>query len=99
MKVKPVKTIQIAGVNVKIIYREMEDFGRFYPDEKEIHLNKNCLKDKELHDLTLAHEICHAWLRITGLFWSLLKENDNLEEGLVRNFEQILFPVLRKVFL
>lgn len=96
MKVKPVKTIQIAGHTVKIIYQKKMkgEWGRCYIDDKEIHLNAKCLDDKELHDSTLFHEIAHYCLGVSGISWIIYKKGLDIEEGVVRCLDNLFIPAI-----
>lgn len=95
--VKKLTEITICGHKVKILYKKMSDFGRCLPDEREIHLNLKCLNDKEILLTTLIHEIAHYVIRVSGLYWSLCKEDDDAEEALVRVLENLYFPVVREM--
>ena len=89
-------SIVIAGINYKIEYKAISDWGRMNEDKKIITLSTK-IKDTETIVDTLLHEVLHAVLRMSGLYYSLLKANDSNEEGVVRGLENLYLPVVKNV--
>lgn len=87
------KQITIGGQKYSIVYkRNLEDFGVLDTDKKIITIRDN-LKIPDLLD-TLLHEAFHACLEISGL--SYLLDDENKEEALVRAFDGLLLPVIKR---
>lgn len=87
------KQITIGGQKYSIVYkRNLEDFGVLDTDKKIITIRDN-LKIPELLD-TILHEAFHACLEISGL--SYLLNDENKEEALVRAFDGLLLPVIKR---
>tara|TARA_R100001594_G_scaffold90036_1_gene124529 strand:- start:488 stop:793 length:306 start_codon:yes stop_codon:yes gene_type:complete len=87
------KQITIGGQKYSIVYkRNLEDFGTLDTDKKIITIRDN-LKIPELLD-TILHEAFHACLEISGL--SYLLDDENKEEALVRAFDGLLLPVIKR---
>jgi hypothetical protein len=78
------KQITIGGHKYKVVYQKnLEDFGNVDVDKKIITLRDN-LSTKETLD-TLA---------LSGL--SYLLDDENKEEALVRAFDSIMLPVIKR---
>tara|TARA_R100001594_G_scaffold133445_2_gene174163 strand:+ start:215 stop:535 length:321 start_codon:yes stop_codon:yes gene_type:complete len=87
------RQITIGGQTYKIRYKKnLEDFGVLDTDKKIITIRAN-LKDNDLID-TILHEAFHACLEISGL--SYLLDDENKEEALVRAFDSLLLPVIKR---
>jgi hypothetical protein len=88
------KKIIIGGIEFKIVFKEMRDFGEMDFDKKIISIRKG-LSDEETFD-TLMHEANHASLSVSGLTHIL--DDDNTEEAIVRAMDNLLFPVFKKEY-
>jgi Zn-dependent peptidase ImmA (M78 family) len=88
--------ITICGLPYEIKYKKMSDWGLTDADRKIIYLNSN-IEDEELLVDTLLHEVFHVVLYVSGFYFSVLKENDKYEEGLVRLVENLFTPVVKKI--
>lgn len=90
MPVKKLKSIELIGKTITIVYRDIEegDWGQCDVDDKKIILNNKCLKDKEHHWSTLVHEVTHMIFELTGIAY--MEKND--EEAYVRCVENLLIP-------
>jgi hypothetical protein len=87
------RQITIGGHKYQIVYKkDLEDFGTLDVDKKIITLREN-LKDTERLD-TILHEAFHACLALSGL--SYLIDDENKEEALVRAFDSLLLPVIKR---
>ncbi len=87
------RQITIGGHKYKVVYQKnLEYFGNVDIDKKIITLRDN-LKPQETLD-TLLHEAFHACLALSGL--SYLIDDENKEEALVRAFDSIMLPVIKR---
>tara|TARA_R110000744_G_scaffold142526_2_gene254195 strand:- start:207 stop:512 length:306 start_codon:yes stop_codon:yes gene_type:complete len=93
MSYKPTELI-IAGQKFAIVYKTMEDYGELDFDKKKIYIS-NLIKGEFLLD-TIIHEAFHAMLSISGLAYLLEDAHEQLEEALVRAYENILAPIIRE---
>jgi hypothetical protein len=88
------KKIIIGGIEFKIVFKEMTDFGEMDFDKKIISIRKG-LSENETFD-TLMHEANHASLAVSGLCYVL--DDDNVEEAIVRAIDNLLLPVFKKEY-
>lgn len=88
------KEIIIAGVKFDIVYKTMKDFGQLDFDERKI-LVSNKIKGEVLLD-TVIHEAVHAMLSFSGLGYILEDVQTELEEALVRAFDNIAMPLIKE---
>tara|TARA_B100001094_G_scaffold139261_3_gene134717 strand:+ start:6710 stop:7027 length:318 start_codon:yes stop_codon:yes gene_type:complete len=87
------RQITIGGHKYKIVYKkDLEDFGNLDVDKKIITI-RSTLKINDKLD-TILHEAFHACLAISGL--SYLIDDENKEEALVRAFDSLLLPTIKK---
>ena len=91
MSYKPTELI-IAGQKFSIVYKSMEEYGELHFDKKKIYIS-NRIKGQVLFD-TIIHEAFHAMLSISGLSYILEDCHEQLEEALVRAYENILTPFI-----
>ena len=70
----------------------MEEYGELHFDKKKIYIS-NRIKGQVLFD-TIIHEASHAMLSISGLSYILEDCHEQLEEALVRAYENILTPFI-----
>jgi len=93
------KSIKIAGVNFKIVQKKRVDldgdWGEADIDKREIYIARETT-DEEFN-ATLKHEILHCLLRMSGLFYSILKEDYEAEEGMVRMVENLYLPIIEQI--
>ena len=75
-----------------VYQKNLDDFGTLDTDKKIITIRDN-LKPQELLD-TLLHEAFHACLEISGL--SYLLDDENKEEALVRAFDSLMLPTIKR---
>ena len=87
------RQITIGGQKYRIVYKKnLEDFGTVDVDKKNITIRGN-LSDNEKLD-TILHEAFHACLALSGL--SYLINDEDKEEALVRAFDSLLLPVIKR---
>ncbi|MAP55908.1 MAG: hypothetical protein CL605_13495 [Altibacter sp.] len=87
------RQITIGGQKYRIVYKkDLDDFGNLDVDKKIITIREN-LNNKDRLD-TLLHEAFHACLALSGL--SYLIDDENKEEALVRAFDSLLLPVIKR---
>ena len=91
MSYKPTE-LTIAGQKFSIEYKTMDEYGELHFDKKKIYIS-NLIKDQVLLD-TIVHEAFHAMLSISGLAYILEDAHEQLEEALVRAYENILAPFI-----
>ena len=94
-KYKPDK-ITVGGIDFEIVYKTMKDYGELDSDAKKIFIS-NKLKGEFLLD-TIIHEGFHAMLSISGLGYILEDIHPELEEALVRAYENIVTPFLKEQY-
>jgi hypothetical protein len=87
-------TIDVGGIEFKIVFKKMEDFGDMDIDNKIINIRRG-LPLEESFD-TLMHEVVHASFAISGL--SDILDDANIEEALVRVADYLLFPVYKREY-
>jgi len=92
-KYKP-KEITIAGTKFDIVYRTMKDFGELDFDGRKIYIS-NKIKGEVLLD-TVIHEAIHVMLSFSGLGYILEDMHSELEEALVRAFDNIAIPLVKE---
>lgn len=85
---KKLSSINVLGKKIKIIYKDMENWGECNVDEKQINISNKCLKDSEQHWWTLVHEVTHLIFELSGLAY--METND--EEAYVRCVENLVIP-------
>ena len=91
------RKVKIAGIDVQVQFADMEGkWGDFDQDKCIIRLCKTLKEKPQMAKITLLHEMAHASLRLTGV--NECMEGD-VEEAVVRNFEQILFPAIEKLLI
>ena len=95
MSYKP-KEVTIAGQKFSIVYKQMKAYGEFDADAKKICIS-NKIKGEVLLD-TIIHEGFHAMLSISGLGYILEDVQGELEEALVRAYENILTPFIKEQY-
>ena len=95
MAYKP-KEVTIAGHKFSIVYKTMKDYGELDADDKKIFIS-NKIKGEMLLD-TIIHEGFHAMLALSGLGYILEDVQSELEEALVRAYENILTPFLKEQY-
>ena len=96
MKTYKPKEVTIAGHKFDIIYKSMKDFGELDSDAKKIYIS-NKIKGEFLLD-TIIHEGFHAMLALSGLGYILEDVQTELEEALVRAYENIVTPFLKEQY-
>jgi|TARA_R110002020_G_scaffold14068_1_gene50021 hypothetical protein len=95
MSYKP-KEVIIAGHKFTIVYKTMKDYGELDSDDKKIYIS-NKIKGEMLLD-TIIHEGFHAMLAVSGLGYILEDVQGELEEALVRAYENILTPFIKQQY-
>ena len=88
------KEIIVAGTKFDIVYKTMKDFGELDFDEKKIYVS-NKIKGEVLLD-TIIHEAVHVMLSFSGLGYILEDVQTELEEALVRAFDNIAIPLVKE---
>ena len=88
------KEIIIAGKKFTIVYKTMKDFGELDFDAKKIYVS-NKIKGEVLLD-TIIHEAVHVMLSFSGLGYILEDVQTELEEALVRAFDNIAIPIIKE---
>ena len=88
------KEIIIAGAKFDIVYRTMKDFGELDFDGRKIYIS-NKIKEEILLD-TIIHEAVHVMLSFSGLGYILGDIHSELEEALVRAFDNIAIPLVKE---
>ena len=84
------KEIIIAGRRFKIIYRSIEDYGRFDYD-RQIIIIRESLNEREIYQ-TIIHEAFHAMLYISGVSFAI--DSERIEEAIIRCFDNFLMPAI-----
>jgi hypothetical protein len=94
MKTDPPAFVNIGGkvITVRVDPR-MESWGEYRPDDAEIALSTETLKNQSTLRKTLRHEMLHASLDIAGLSHLTVYE----EEAIVRCIDNIFHPAWDKV--
>ena len=87
-------TIDVGGIEFKVILSKIKDFGDMDIDTKTIRVRAD-LKPEEAFD-TLMHETVHAALAVSGL--TNILDDDNLEEAIVRMTDYLIFPLYKKQY-
>ena len=90
------KEVTIAGHKFSIVYKTMKDFGELDFDNHKIYIS-NKLKGEVLLD-TIIHEGVHVMFAISGLGCIIEDVHDELEESLVRAYENIVTPFLKEQY-
>ncbi len=90
------KEVVIAGHKFSIVYKAMKDFGELDFDRNTIYIS-NKIKGEVLLD-TIIHEGVHVMLAISGLGCILEDVQNELEESLVRAYENIVTPFLKEQY-
>lgn len=87
---KRIRTVEVLGQRCRVVYRPLDDgdWGECCIDTKTITLALKCLDDDEQHWATLAHEVTHMILRLSGLAYADRFE----EEAVVRCVENNVIP-------
>lgn len=96
MKAYKPKEVTIAGQKFTIVYKQMKEYGEFDVDQNKICIS-NKIKGEVLLD-TIIHEGFHAMLSISGLGYILEDVQGELEEALVRAYENILTPFIKEQY-
>ena len=97
MEIRLPKTVTIGGVKVAVRWRKNlpgGDWGGYDHDSHLIVLSREHCVTQELAANTLLHEMNHAALAIGGVSYVL---SGKAEEAVVRNFDDILLPAIRRV--
>ena len=87
-------TIDVGGIEFKVVLSKIKDFGDMDIDTKTIRVRAD-LKPEEAFD-TLMHETIHAALAVSGL--TNILDDDNLEEAIVRMTDYLIFPLYKKQY-
>ena len=87
-------TIDVGGIEFKVVLSKIKDFGDMDIDTKTIRVRAD-LKPEEAFD-TLMHEVVHAALAVSGL--TNILDDDNLEEAIVRMTDYLIFPLYKKQY-
>ena len=87
-------TIDVGGIEFKVVLSKIKDFGDMDIDTKTIRVRAD-LKPEEAFD-TLMHETVHAALAVSGL--TNILDDDNLEEAIVRMTDYLVFPLYKKQY-
>lgn len=87
-------TIDVGGIEFKVVLSKIKDFGDMDIDTKTIRVRAD-LKPEEAFD-TLMHETVHAALAVSGL--TNILDDDNLEEAIVRMTDYLIFPLYKKQY-
>jgi len=90
------KEVIIAGHTFSIVYKTMKDFGELDFDGNKIYIS-NKIKGEVLLD-TIIHEGVHVMFAISGLGCIIEDVHDELEESLVRAYENIVTPFLKEQY-
>jgi hypothetical protein len=86
---KKLSSTMVLGQKVKIKYEaDLGNWGECDHDAMTIKLSEECLMDPKLHFMTLAHEVTHLILRMSGIAY--MEAND--EEAYVRCIENLIIP-------
>jgi hypothetical protein len=91
-----IKKVSIGGITLDIMETDClgneDEWGSYHSDGRRILLNKMLNLTNEDKARTIIHELHHAALDISGI--SHIIEQFNLEEGLVRNMDNIFLPAV-----
>mgnify|MGYP003661429910 FL=1 len=87
-------TVTVGGMEFKIVFKDMEDFGVMDFDKKIISIRNGLTEEEQLD--TLIHEIHHIALGISGL--SNILDCDNTEEALVRIVDYLVMPIVKQEY-
>ena len=87
-------TVMVGGMEFKIVFKDMEDFGVMDFDKKIISIRNGLTEEEQLD--TLIHEIHHIALGISGL--SNILDCDNTEEALVRIMDYLVMPIVKQEY-
>ena len=90
------KEVTIAGHKFSIVYKAMKDFGELDFDNNTIYIS-NKIKGEVLLD-TIIHEGVHVMFALSGLGCIIEDVHDELEEALVRGYENIVTPFLKEQY-
>ena len=83
------KDMKMAGRIIKIIIKyDLESWGEYHADLKEIHISHRALVKRKTFIETIRHKMLHAALDICGLTY--LKNYE--EESIVRCIDNVFFP-------
>lgn len=83
------KEVKIGGWIIAIkIKHDLDAWGEYHSDLKEIHLSHKALIKRQTMIETLRHELLHAALDVCGL--TFLKNYE--EESIVRCIDNVFFP-------
>ena len=96
MKAYKPKEVTIAGHKFTIVYKQMKDYGELDSDGKKIYVS-NKIKEEVLLD-TIIHEGFHAMLSLSDLGYILEDVQEELEEALVRAYENIMGPFIKEQY-
>lgn len=89
MPVKIPKSVQVGGITVGVrVDPDLEDWGQYRADEKEIVLSTKTISKASSLRETLRHEMLHAAFDISGI--SHLQRFE--EESIVRAVDHIFHP-------
>lgn len=89
---KALKSVTIAGQQVKIKRTELEDsYGQYVHDRRTIYLNTH-LPETEILS-TLRHEMLHASFHIAGISFCETFE----EEACIRCIDEVFFPAYERI--
>ena len=91
-------SVTVAGLKITVRWMAGNpegDFGDYQQGRQLITLYADKLNTQESAWNTLLHELNHASLDLGGISYVL---PDDTEEAVVRNHDNILFPVLRTLF-
>ena len=86
--------IMVGGMQFKIVFKDMDDFGVMDFDKKIIFIRNGLTEEEQLD--TLIHEVHHVALGISGL--SNILDCDNTEEALVRIVDYLVMPIVKQEY-
>ena len=90
-----IKHISIAGRKLKVIHLPLTELsGSYHHDAQTISLSTDLEVGSEEYILTIAHELVHAALWISGVGFGL---PDGADEQITRCIEQLFLPAYDKL--
>jgi hypothetical protein len=90
-----IKHISIAGRKLKVLHLPLTDLsGSYHHDAQTISLSTDLEVGSEAYVLTIAHELVHAALWISGVGFGL---PDGADEQITRCMEQLFLPTYDKL--
>lgn len=96
---------KLAGKVIKVVNATAEEIGKKYDgdylgDEKKIRLDED-MEITEHRFETFCHEVCHAWLTISGLSYKISDEDDEdlFCESFASHIAPLLWPYFKEKFI